>query len=89
MRRPHASAATIALGASFVLRIGDQGTFVPAPTWDVQRRRNDGPWATIKSGTTLASFVVKPGRAGTFRARTHLSGDVSEWSPARVVEVTA
>jgi plastocyanin len=89
--RPHASAATIVLGSSFVLRIGDQGTFVPAPTWDVQRRRNDGPWTTIKSETTLASFVVKPGRAGTFRfrARTHLSGDVSGWSPARVVKVTA
>jgi plastocyanin len=29
--RPHASAA-IARGQTFVLRIGDQGTFVPAPT---------------------------------------------------------
>jgi hypothetical protein len=57
----------------------------------VQRRRNDGPWTSIKTGTTLASFAVKPARVGTFRfrARTHLSGDVSGWSPARVVKVTA
>ena len=89
--RPHASAATIALGQSFVLRVGDQGAFVPAPTWDVQRRRNAGPWVTIKTGTSMASFAVKPGRAGTFRyrARTHLADDVSGWSPARVVKVTA
>ena len=89
--RPGVSDAAIVLGETFVLRVGDHGTFAPAPTWDVQRRRNTGPWVTIKSGTSLASFTVEPHRAGTFRfrARTHLSGDVTAWSPARIVRVTS
>ena len=82
--RPHASAATIVLGSSFVLRIGDQGTFVPAPTWDVQRRRNDGPWTTIKSGTTLRSLSLSSRAHGHYyglrvRARDNL-GYISYYS---------
>ena len=89
--RPGVSDGAIVVGESFELRIGDHATFVPAPTWDVQRRRNDGAWVTIRRGTSLASFDVAPARTGTFRfrARTHLSGDVAGWSPARIVRVTA
>ena len=75
-----------------MLRVGDQGTFTPAPTWDVQRRRNDGRMGhELKTGTSLASFPIVLQRTGTFRfrARTHLSGDVSGWSPARIVKVTS
>ena len=60
-------------GGSFELRVGDHGTFTPAPTWDVQRRRNAGAWVTIRTGTSLASFPIvlqRTGRSASGRGRT-------------------
>ena len=88
--RPAASDASIAVGDTFELTVGPSGASVEAPTWDVQRRRNDGPWIQFKTGTTDPIFDVQPLRAGTFRyrARTHVFGQVSGWSPVRIVTVS-
>ena len=79
-----------AVGDTFELTVGPSGASVEAPTWDVQRRRNDGPWIQFKTGTTDPIFDVQPLRAGTFRyrARTHVFGQVSGWSPVRIVTVS-
>jgi plastocyanin len=88
--RPAASATSISVGGTFTLTVGPSGALIEAPTWDVQRRRNDGPWIQFKTGTTQPTFDVQPLRAGTFRyrARTNVSGQVSGWSPVRIVTVS-
>lgn len=86
--RPIVGADSITRGEAFTLTVGDRG--MPADvSWDVQKKRNDGPWITFKTGTARASFAVRPSRTGTFRyrARTHLLGNVSGWSPPRRVVV--
>lgn len=88
--RPAVSDASIVLGQQFKLTVGDQ-RILKGVSWDVQKRRNDGPWITFKTQTTDASFSVKPGRTGTFRyrARTHFLENVSGWSPVLIVLVSA
>ena len=85
------SDASISLGDSLTLTVGPSGLIKAAPTWDVQRRRNDGPWVQFKTATTDPTVDTTPGRAGTFRyrARTHVSEYVSGWSPVRIVKVSA
>jgi len=63
--RPAASDASIPVGDTFELTVGPSGASVEAPTWDVQRRRNDGPWIQFKTATTDPIFDVQPLRAGT------------------------
>jgi plastocyanin len=89
--RPAVSDASITLGDSITLTVGASGVSTPSPTWDVQRRSNDGQWIQFKTATTDPSFTTEPLHSGTFRyrARTHVFGDVSGWSPARIVIVRA
>ena len=89
--RPAVSDTSIILGDSITLTVGASGLTEPSATWDVQRRRNDGQWIQFKTATTDPRFTTKPLHAGTFRyrARTHVFGDVSGWSPARIVIVRA
>jgi len=88
--RPAVSDASITLGDSITLTVGASGLVKPSPTWDVKRRRNDGPWIQFKTATTDPTFTTKPLHAGTFRyrARTHVFGHVSGWSPDRIVIVS-
>jgi len=88
--RPAVSDTSITVGRTVTLTVGDQGVLTGV-SWDVQKRRNDGPWITIRTGTTDPSFGVKPGLTGTlrYRARTHVLENVSGWSPARAVKVSA
>jgi plastocyanin len=88
--RPAVSDASIALGDSITLTVGASGVVKPSPTWDVQRRRDDGRWIQFKTATTDPIFDTEPLHAGTFRyrARTHVFGHVSGWSPVRIVIVS-
>jgi hypothetical protein len=85
------SDASITLGDSLALTAGPSGLIKAAPIWDIQRRRSDGPWVQFETATTDPTVDTMPGRAGTFRyrARTHVSGHVSAWSPMRIVTVSA
>jgi plastocyanin len=87
--RPTLSDGSITLGQSVTLKVGS--TIVKGWTWDVQRKRNDGAWVTIKDDTGLPSFSVQPGRAGRYwyRARTMSGGNRSGWSPTRKLVVSA
>lgn len=60
--------------------------------YDVQRRRNDGPWKSWRTATTARNGIFVPHNKGTtrFRARLRLDGntDASGWSPAAKITVT-
>jgi plastocyanin len=88
--RPLADDTTVTAGTTVTLTVGDAA--LKGYTWDVQRRRNDGEWVTIRNATFDPTPTVRPNRAGTFRyrARTRSPLDlVSGWSPPRKVVVTA
>ena len=88
--RPLASDTSVTAGQEVTLAIGDSAT--KGYNWDVQRKRGNGEWVTIKRRVG-ANVVVRPSRAGTFRyrARTRDFGtdEVSGWSPPRRVIVSA
>ncbi len=60
--------------------------------YDVQRRRNDGPWKSWRTATTMRNGTFVPHNKGTtrFRARLRLDGntDASGWSPAAKITVS-
>ena len=88
--RPLASDTSVTVGTQVALTVGSGET--KGFNWDVQRKRGNGEWVTIKTEVG-ATVMVTPSRAGTlrFRARTRNfgTGDVSGWSPPRRVIVTA
>lgn len=88
--RPRASDTSVIVGTQVTLRVGNAET--KGYNWDVQRKRGNGEWVTIKTEVG-PNVVVTPSRAGTlrFRARTRNfgTGDLSGWSPPRRVIVTA
>jgi hypothetical protein len=55
--------------------------------YDIQRRRDDGAWKTIREDTSRPVVRFRPQQVGTFsfRARvTDTAGEVSSrWSPPR------
>jgi plastocyanin len=88
--RPRASATEATVGDEITLYIGT-GEF-KGYNWDLQRKIGDGQWVTIRSAGG-SQVVVRPSRTGTFwyRARTRdfVADEVTGWSPARKVVVTA
>jgi plastocyanin len=88
--RPLASATTATVGDEITLYIGT-GEF-KGYNWDLQRKIGDGQWVTIRSAGG-SQVVVRPSRTGTFwyraRTRNFVADEVTGWSPARKVIVTA
>ena len=88
--RPLASDTSVTVGTQVTLRVGNGET--KGYNWDVQRKRGNGEWVTIKTGVG-ATVLITPSRVGTlrFRARTRNfgTGDLSGWSPPRRVIVSA
>ena len=85
--RPVADAASITLGDSFELTVGN--LFSKGIPWDVQKKYRDGEWRTFVTQTFDATLTLTPGKAGTFRyrARTWIGENHSGWSPPRKVVV--
>jgi len=73
-------------GATITIRVAIKGC--SDCTYDVQRKRNNGPWVTIAQDTSAITVEFQPHRMGYFwfRARvTDTSADItSKWSVPRV-----
>ena len=85
-----ASSPTIALGDPVTITMSSTIAF-KGYAFDLQRRREDTRWVTIRTGLGSATATVTPKRAGefAFRARVvELDGGASGWSPAATVMVT-
>ena len=83
------SSAAIGLGESVRIRLSSRTTFTRY-TFDLQRKRNRGPWVVIGTEVGTRSVDVTPRHTGRFRFRARvadLDGDASGWSPAAVVLV--
>lgn len=52
---------------------------------DVQRRRGDGAWGTVREGLTTNTTIVSPNRPGVYQFRSRIrhsvSGSETAWSP--------
>ncbi|MGZ8598328.1 MAG: hypothetical protein ACXWXB_09040 [Actinomycetota bacterium] len=84
-----ASSAAIGLGESVTITLSSQMTF-KGYTFDLQRKRNRGPWVVIETSIGSPEVDLTPRRTGKFHFRARVvdfDGDKSGWSPAADVLV--
>jgi plastocyanin len=85
----NASAGAIGLGESVTIEMSSVFGF-KGYTFDLQRKRNKGPWVLVREGVGSPSVDLTPKRTGRFRFRARvekLNGARSGWSPAAEVIV--
>jgi plastocyanin len=83
------SSAAIGLGESVTITLSSEAAF-KGYTFDLQRKRNAGPWVVIERSIGTDAVDLTPKRMGEFRFRARvvdLDGARSGWSPAADVLV--